>query len=227
VAGTADALVAWFEGWDRKRDGMWFFSDERRLVRGRIDAYAREPAPGRRVRQHIELNVDDSLLADAEGRDRYASLLLALCEAADAFVGWAAHTPVLRQRVVLGMRGRAEGRLPVPAASGGARDELEHVLPDVHWLDFLGPAFVDRWGSRLDQVGVRRRRAATGGVLLWATDAPFVLDESVDRVGGYSWKQPYYVAFGDAFVHEGGRFGQRGELVPTAEEHRAALARHP
>lgn len=38
VIETAVALVDWYDGWITKRDGMWFFSEEKNKVRGRIDA---------------------------------------------------------------------------------------------------------------------------------------------------------------------------------------------
>lgn len=224
VASTADALTTWFDGWDRKTDGMWFFSDEKRLVTGRIDAYDLATQPGKRpIMQHVELNVDDRHLGDAEGCERYAALFGAVCEASDAFVGWAAHTPVLRQAVELRMRSRAEGTAP-PYVPGRATSELEHLLWDVHWLDYFGPAFVERWGDRLEQVGVRRDRTASGGIVLWSTPTPFVLDPAVARIGGYAWKRPYYDVLGkDAFIHEGAVQGSPGEHVPTIEEHRAHL----
>jgi|GEM_PF-2121944 len=224
VAGTADALVAWFKGWERKRDGMWFFSDEPRLVSGRIDAYDREPTAGRRVRQHLELDVRDPLLVDDGALDRFAELFAALCEAADAYLGWATHTPILRQRVDLAMAARRTGSI-VRRPVDSTYHELNHVLPDVHWLDYLGPAYVERWGARLEKVGVRRRRTRNGGLLLWSTPTPYVLDESVTRIDGYAWKRPYYEALGDAFVHEGFCEGERGEHVPTYDDHRALLTR--
>ena len=221
---TAEALTTWFDSWDRKTDGMWFFNDEQRLVTGRIDAYALETKPGKRaITQHVELNVDDRHLGDDEGCARYAALFGALCEASDAFVGWAAHTPVLRQAVELRMRSRAEGTAP-PYVPGKAKNEIEHLLPDVHWLDYFGPAFIERWGDRLEQVGVRRDRTASGGVVVWSTPTPFVLDPAVTRIDGYAWKRPYYDLLGtDAFVHEGAVEGARGAHVPTIEEHRAHL----
>jgi hypothetical protein len=226
VPSTAAAVTTWFNGWNGTRDGMWFFSDDKSLVTGRIDAYALDNAPGKRaVRQHVELNVDDSLLADAQECERYAELFAAVCEAADAFIGWAAHTPVLRQAVDLRRRSRAAGAAP-PYVPGGAKDEIEHLLPDVHWLDYFGPAFVERWGERLDDVGVRRDRTPSGGVLVWSTPTPFVLDETVTRIDGYAWKRPFYSALGDsAFLHEGMTEGARGEHVPTLDEHRAHLRR--
>ncbi len=43
VSDTAAALTEWFESWTNKRDGMWFFSDEKKQITGRIDAFAPTP----------------------------------------------------------------------------------------------------------------------------------------------------------------------------------------
>ena len=63
-------------------------------------------------------------------------------------------------------------------------------------------------------------------MLVWATPTPFVLDDAVTRIDGYPWKLPFYAALGEhAFLHEGMSEGERGEHVPTLDEHRAHLRR--
>lgn len=224
VSSTAAALTEWFDGWVNKRDGMWFFSDEKSQITGRIDAFALDPNPGRRpLFQQIEFNARESLFTDLSACDRYAATFAALCGASDAFVGWAAYTPVLRQSVDNWMRLRAvRGAAPVVVAADA--HHLEYVLPDVRWLNYFGPAFIERYGQRIDGLGIRCDRTANGGVLVWATPTPFVLDEGATTFGHYPWKRPFYDALGAAFLHEHVAPGSRGEHVPSYADHRRNLS---
>ena len=224
VSSTASGLCQWFGGWINKRDGMWFFSDEASQVTGRIDAFALDPNPKRRPTfQQIEFNAREALFADPDACDRYATTFAALCDASDAFVGWAAYTPVLRQSVENWSRLREiRGADPVSVAADAHR--LEYVLPDVRWLNYFGPSFIERHGHRIDDLGFRCDRTANGGALVWATPTPFVFDESATSFGDYRWKRPFYDALGETFLHEDVTPGGRGEHVPSYADHRRLLS---
>lgn len=224
VLSTAAALTSWFDGWVTKRDGMWFFSDEKRQITGRIDAFAHAPNHDRRpLFQQIEFNARDALFADASAYEHYATTFSALCDASDAFVGWAAHTPVLRQTVLNWMRLReAAGTSPVDVAADAHR--LEYVLPDVHWLNYFGPAFVERHAERLFGLGLRCDRTARGGALVWATPTPFVFEEDAANFGHYLWKRPFYDVLGAAFMNDQVPPRSRGEYVPNYADHRRHLS---
>lgn len=223
VSSTAAALSQWFDGWINKRDGMWFFSDEARQVSGRIDAFALHPNPKRRpLFQQIGFDAREALFTDLSACDRYAMTFAALCDASDAFIGWAAYTPVLRQSVENWMRLREiRGADPVSVAADAHR--LEYVLPDVRWLNYFGPSFLERYGHRVDGLGVRCDRTANGGALVWATPTPFVFDEGATSFGDYPWKRPFYDALGAAFVEDHAVAGGRGEHVPSYADHRRHL----
>lgn len=217
ILSTTDAIIPWFEGWKTKRDGMWFFSDEPNDITGRIDAFALESAPARRpVLQQIEFNAQDSLFTDQEVCERYATIFAALCDAADAFVGWAA---MLRQSVQHLLRRRElRGGPPISVAAG--THQLEYVLPDVRWLNYFGPAFVARLGDGLKDVGFRCERTANGGALVWATANPFVLEHNATRFEDYAWKHPFYRLLGTGVVRSDAEGGALGEHIPTLAEHR-------
>ena len=89
---------------------------------------------------------------------------------------------------------------PAPPYPTMATDRTS--VRDVYWLNAFGPAFVERWGARLDGVGVRQIDTSTGGRVIWAADTPFLFDPEVSSTEDYPWKQPFYDALGrDTFVH--------------------------
>jgi hypothetical protein len=204
---------------------MWFFSDEARQVSGRIDAFALEPNPnGRPIFQQIGFDVREALFTSPEACDHYATTFAALCDAADAFLGWAAYTPVLRQSVENAMRLR-QTREGTPAKVAADAHYLEYGLPDVRWLNYFGPSFVERYGHRIDNLGVRRDQTANGGLLVWATPTPFVFDKHGTSFGDYPWKRPFYDALGAAFLSDHAGGGGRGEHVPSYADHRRHLSK--
>ena len=224
VSGTAAALTEWFDSWTIKRDGMWFFSDEKKQITGRIDAFALDPNPAwRPFFQQIEFNAREALFTDPDACDRYATTFAALCDASDAFVGWAAYTPMLRQSVEHYLRLREiRGTDTLTVVAGSHR--LEYALPDVRWLNYFGPAFIERYRHRIDGLGVRCDRTANGGALVWATPTPFVFDEGTTAVDNYRWKRPFYDALGATFMGVHTVAGGRGEHVPSYADHRRHLS---
>ncbi|TCJ32286.1 hypothetical protein [Parafrankia sp. BMG5.11] len=225
VSSTTAAIVPWFESWKTKRDGMWFFGDEANDITGRIDAFALESAPAHRpVLQQIEFNAQESLFSDQDACERYATIFAALCDAADAFVGWAAHTPMLRQSVQHLLRRRElRGGPPMSVAAGA--HQLEYVLPDVRWLNYFGPAFIEGAGDGLNDVGFRCERTTNGGALVWATPNPFVLEHNATQFEDYAWKRSFYEFFDAAFVRSDADGGALGEHVPSLVQHRRHLTR--
>lgn len=224
VASTATALTKWFDSWVTKHDGMWFFSDEKRQISGRTDAFALETTPGRRpIFQQIEFNARESLFKDHSACEHYAAIFAALCHASDAFVGWAAYTPVLRQSVTNYLRARQITGANLHQVAADAH-QLEYVLPDVRWLNYFGPAFIERWGRRVEDLGFRCDRTANSGALVWATPTPFVLDADAEKFSDYPWKRPFYDALGSAFMHDLPAPRGRGEHVPSYAEHRQHLS---
>ncbi len=100
--------------------------------------------------------------------------------------------------------------------TGPAHDPFRPVrLRDIN---VYGPAFVERFGARLDGLGVRQDRLRNGGIVIWATELPDVYDEAIASHRDYPWKQPFYEALGPgAFLDP--RRGSDGS-VPTWDDHR-------
>ncbi|UUR06735.1 hypothetical protein [Sphingomonas glaciei] len=219
VSSTSVALTEWFDSWITKRDGMWFYSDEKNEITGRIDAFAIDPSCSRRpLFQQIKFNAQETLFRDPNACNHYASTFAALCDASDAFLGWAAYTPMLRRSVENSMRLRqTKGAAPAKVAEDA--HHLEYRLPDVRWLNYFGPSFIERYGPGIKGLGVRCDRTANGGAMVWATPTPFVFEEGATSFGDYPWKRPFYDALGAAFVSDDAVPGGRGEHVPSYADH--------
>lgn len=125
----------------------------------------------------------------AEDRlDRVAGLFAQLCDAMDACYGIATVLP------------RARGLPP---------SDVE--LGDVGWLNFFGPAFVERW-PRLADPSLAGRRTENGGVIIRIADSPWTIDADAKR------------AVMDVIGHEAFAEGplpirERGVRVPSYEDH--------
>jgi hypothetical protein len=107
-------------------------------------------------------------------------------------------------------------------ASAYARfPKIERHLEDVHWVEYFGPAFVERWGSeRLGGLGVRRRQTSSGGLIVWATEDPWHYSANAAGSRAYEWKEPFYEALGENTIwHEDFVEGAPGDYLPTLEEH--------
>lgn len=120
--------------------------------------------------------------------DRVAALFGRLCDALDACYGIGTLLP------------RRRGLPP---------SDVE--LGDVGWLNFFGPAFVERWPLLADPP-LAGRRADNGGVIIRIADSPWSIDAQA--------KQPVMDAIGHEAFEEGPRpIRERGVLVPSYEDH--------
>lgn len=176
----------------------------------------------------IELTVDQDWFASKPDRlECLFAVFCGLCDSADAFYGCMTPTDLLQQGFNLHGASYEVGLIELPDFHADPKYRYppkSYYVEDVGWLNYFGPAFVDRWGRpAIERVGVCRRWLSNGGVVVWATEH-LPEYEPVDRISGYSWKQSFYEHLDpDAFVHEGFKLGEPGERVPLFEEHRRWL----
>lgn len=178
----------------------------------------------------VSMAVDEEWLREKANRESMARTLRGIAEVTDAHLGYARfHQPYYKQVVPMVNVPRLEAgeRTPFWGMGPAAERELGHI----HWLNYFGPSFVEHWGrERLEGLGVRQEWTANGGVVVWATETPFVLDPGVARTTDYAFKRPFFERLGiDTFVHEDHRPGAPGQYVPTFADHRrhARRARAP
>lgn len=179
---------------------------------------ARDPSRGPRRLWFATGEID--WLEDPSHATAFGELVIRLASAFDAAYGFATHSKMPWQQRVEFIEAGRRGDL-APGEPGLFSDS--HSLRDVYWLNVFGPAFVERFGNRLDSLGVRRDPTHNGGLVVWATDTPFLYDETLDSHRDYPWKQSFCNAVGpDAFVW----LGQTSVgLVPSPAHHRR-VARH-
>jgi hypothetical protein len=164
---------------------------------------------------------DFAWLDDPDQVVAFGELVVHLADAVDAAYGFATHSRMPGQQRVELLRGPERG---LPAVRPPTAYTDQFALRDVYWLNVFGPAFVERFGDRLDSLGVRRDRLSNGGLVVWATPTPFVYDESLSYLD-YPWKQPFYQALGrEAFVHP---LMGSGGVVPGPDDHRRLAGRTP
>jgi hypothetical protein len=172
----------------------------------------------------LELYVDADWFMESEmpaRLDDFAGLFRREIDAMDAFWGAAGLTTYRRQTNDFVMAAQLAGTLVLPGMPGTGWDMREHCLPDLYWLNYFGPAYLQRWGSAVDGLGVRREVTGNGGLLVWATATPFTFEAGATRSTDYEWKQPFFDALGwDSILHEHWRDPGRGIRVPTYEDHR-------
>jgi hypothetical protein len=177
----------------------------------------------------LDLYVDEDWFVepDRETRlERFAELFRAEVDAMDAFWGGAGLTSFRRQTNDFVFAAQVAGTLVLPGMPGTGWDMREHCLTDLFWLNYFGPAYLDRWGTAPEQLGVRREPTANGGLIVWATPTPFTFDASARQMTGYAWKRPFYDALGwDSILHEDWRDPGRGVRVPSYEDHRLFYGR--
>jgi hypothetical protein len=160
-------------------------------------------------------DTDEDWLRQAGHLEAFAALFVRLAGAFDATYGFAADDRMPRQQSGEFARARQRKRF-APATPDAHSDR--HSVRDVYWLNYFGPAYLERWGKLVDGLGVRSERTSNGGLVIWATESPFVYDEGIESFTAYPWKQPFYEALGrDTFVNAiGASWDQR---VPTREDH--------
>ncbi len=145
----------------------------------------------------------------------FGELVVRLADAYDAAYGFATDVrmPIQQRRDFL--RARATG-LPVSSPPTMFSDRFS--LRDVYWINVYGPAIVERFGSRLDGLGVRQDRLGNGGMVIWVAESPFLHDEQIASHRDYPWKQAFYEALSpDAYLHPD---RQTDGGVPNWDDHR-------
>ena len=150
----------------------------------------------------------------------FGELVVRLADAFDAAFGFATDSrmPIQQRRDFL--RAIKEG-LAVAESPSAFSDRW--ALRDVYWLNVYGPAFVERFGSRLDGLGVRQDRLRNGGIVIWVAESPYLYDEGIASHRDYPWKQPFYEALGPgAFINP---IRASDGSVPTWNDHRRFTTR--
>jgi hypothetical protein len=201
------ALRDWRPAAKDERGHWWFFMSRSDKPRGRASIIITTLDPTKALYAHTAGATYGSSWFDSPDRlDEIAGLIRRLAEATGAFYGRAALGAIYDQHNL------KLDHLPPR--------NYEREIPDVYWLNYFGPGYVEYFGPRLERIGMRRVRTENGGLLVWATETPFVL-ERASRVADYEFKQPFYEALGrDAFRSEDQLRGAPGEHVPTFDVHR-------
>jgi len=214
VASAAEALGAWQPAARDLARGWYFFGNRRKQPRGRTTIEIDATMPGRVPLTSVRCAYAAGWFARPERVDQLVRHFGHLCEATNAFYGRAALGATYDQRNLLLTLARGLESSPWP--------DFERELPDVYWLNFFGPGYLDHWEAGLNDLGVRRDRVA-GGVIVWAADRPPPVAE-VGAITDYPFKQAFYAALGqDTFMSERQHRGLPGEHVPTYEAHRRHL----
>jgi hypothetical protein len=177
----------------------------------------------------LDFGVDEDWFAgpDRSARlERFADLFRAACESMDAMWGGAGLTSFRRQKNDFVDRAHVEGTLFFPGMPGTGWDLRERALPDLYWLNYFGPAYLDMWGDALGGLGDRQQPTANGGLVVWTTETPFVFDGGAQRLTDYAWKRPFYDALGwDTIIHENWTDPGVGVRVPSYQDHRRFTAK--
>jgi len=157
-----------------------------------------------------------------ERLQRLSDYITRIADAMNAFHGYCALNLINMQRIRF-LKKNAVTWLGRLSGVGRVLEDQAREVPDVYWWNYFGPSFVERWAGRIDSLGVKRVKTAAGGVVIWATDSPFVYDPKVKKLGDYWWKHPLYdVLGGDVFMWEGQKQREPGEVVPSWDDHHRA-----
>jgi hypothetical protein len=142
---------------------------------------------------------DEQWLREPANRTAFEQLFVRLAGAFDGCYGFASDHQMWRQQAGEFGRIRRDRRF-APPEPGPESDR--HSVRDVYWLNYFGPAYVELWGDRLAGLGVRREPTSNGGLVVWATETPFVYEEAIGSFMDYGWKRPFYDALGlETFVN--------------------------
>jgi len=181
---------------------------------GEDDEFVADPEQPHRFRGEMA-DADRDWLFDDVNLDAFAQWFARIAAGFDAYYGYAADHQMAHQQAGEFGRLRREKRwAPMPPGAESDR----HSIRDVYWLNYFGPAYIERWGEHLTRIGPRSLGTANGGVVVWATPTPFVYREDVTSFMDYEWKRPFYDALGrDAFVNA--LIPAWVSRVPTREDH--------
>jgi len=149
--------------------------------------------------------------------------------AIDGFWGYVDTVSFADQQFVLASEGSRRGVVPTLAPADTTTWRFDHHVDGPWWVNLFGPAFVERWGELVDELGVDRRRLDNGGVLVMTAERPVAVDPSVSTLLGYAHQRSLADQVGAAvFRHETGStdLGPAGASVPTRTEHVAAAQRY-
>ena len=162
---------------------------------------------------------DVEWFASSERLERLSAYLIRVADAFGAYYGSCSLNQMATQRISH-LRKNAQTWVGKLLRAGRVMCDPEREIRDVHWWNYYGPAYVERWKGRLDSIGTRSLKTPAGAAVIWATETPFVYDPKVRTVGGYAWKHPFYEALGnDAFMWERQRRRAPGEVVPAWNDH--------
>ena len=202
----------------------WFY--ERELTpRGSGEMYFVDNGRLRHNRTHDSLGAftDTDWFASPDRLERLSAYLTRIADTMQAFHGYCALNLMTTQRIRFLKKNASTwiGRL---GGVGRVMEDQQREVSDIYWWNYFGPAFVERWGGRLESLGVKQTKTPAGAIVIWATDSPFVYDPKVKKLGAYEWKHPFYEALGkDVFMREGQTQREPGEVVPSwDDQHRAA-----
>lgn len=189
---------------------------------GTIDIFPDTALDRRPVTHKIDAGLPRAKL-DADGLEAVVALALDAFDALEVFHGFVTTADMQAQRKGIISDATAAGRMAAPRWDDPLYTSLDRVVSDVYWVNYFGPAFVDRWGiDRLEAIGQRLSKRPSGAVAVWAADAPPSVDPTVKRLTDYPWKAPFYTALGvGTFTHETTEAPERGRFVPTLQDHRA------
>ena len=155
---------------------------------------------------------------DEQSTEEFKSLFIELCTTVQAFYGYCTENSI-RAQWLLYLAQAAENvfeRKQVP--------DFDMELPDIYWLNYFGPGYVDFWGEE-KIAALKKAYPVTEdthrGILVDATGEPVFADDAITRITAYDFKKSMYEILGyNTFMHETHQPGDRGENVPTLEYHR-------
>jgi hypothetical protein len=158
---------------------------------------------------------DEEWLREPANLEALAQLFVRLAGAFQGSYGFVADARMARQQRGEFSIARQKRRF-APAPPDETSDR--HSVRDIYWLNHFGPAYLELWGDRAAGLGIRREPTTNGGIVIWATETPFVYDDAIGSYMDYPWKQPFYQALGrDTFVTAGPAAWDR--RVPSREDH--------
>ena len=103
----------------------------------------------------------------------------------------------------------------------GARlfPDFNRELPDVYWLNYFGPGYVEHWGKdNVDALSAEYELhwSANTGFCVVTTPRPVTPDPDINGITDYPFKKHFYDVLGlDTFIYENQERGYPGQYVPT------------